>query len=187
MLVNYTELTDNELVKKVKSGEYEAFSELERRYIGFIWTKADNYKNQIAPDREDLIQEGYTGLFAAAKSYEENSGASFKTYAGVCISNQMVSALRQYSNKKNMPLNTSLPLDLEVDTKAELASSDEDPQILLEMKEKIRTFREKLTPFEFQVLSYYLSGQQREKVEENLKIPLKSYDNAMHRIRNKLK
>ena len=104
--------TDAQLAQLVQAGETEAFAELASRYLPLIRWKAGRI--EAGPlEAEDLWQEGLYGLLCAAYTYRE--GASFRTYAGVCIRNRILSACRTASGGKNMPLNNSISLNQEPD------------------------------------------------------------------------
>lgn len=184
----YEEVTESELLSLVREGDFDAFTELGARYGWLVRMKAEALQTDLSPDREDLIQEGTFGLFIAAKSYDGNMGASFKTYAGVCIQNRMISAYRRFQSKKNMLLTTSSSLD---ERDLTVTADHEDPAKLLEIKETMEVMNRKiqglLSPMEQRVLSLYLSGMQRSDIEKKTGITVKAFDNAMHRVRSKLK
>lgn len=185
---NYEQMSDLELIKKVRSGNFDAFSELGERYDWLIRQKAELFSGISVPEKEDLYQEGYLGFFVAVNSYKDEYKASFKTYAGVCIYNQMVSAIRNYSSMKNEALNKSISLDCE---DYEMQGNEETPERLYEIKENynliMSRIEEVLSSFEHKILSIQLSGIKRGEIEEKTGIPIKTFDNALHRVRKKLK
>lgn len=184
---DYAKLTDAQLIRRVKDGEPEAFVELSSRYLWLVRAKAGQFSGPAAPEKEDLFQEGLMGLYAAALSYEPEAGASFGTYSGVCVYNRMVSAARRHASAGNRTLNESLPLE----TAGEVPVTAGGPQDLLEIQESYRGMLERvessLTALERRALALYLSGCRREEVPEKAGMPLKTFDNAMHRVRRKLK
>jgi len=184
----YEDATESDLLSHVKEGDFDAFTELSARYGWLIRLKAEAPKTALSPDMEDLIQEGYFGLFVAAKSFDDSMGASFQTYARICIQNRMIGAYRRYQSKKNMLLTTSASLD---GRDMAGAADREDPAELLEIKENMEVMNRKiqglLSPMERQVLSLYLSGVKRSDIEKRAGITVKAFDNAMHRVRSKLK
>ena len=95
--------TDNQLVSFIQKGNSDAFVELTARYLSFIRAKAHPFRSSVL-EADDLCQEGLLGLFSAARSYNPNKDASFKTYAGICIQNRIVAAYRACARKKNIPL-----------------------------------------------------------------------------------
>lgn len=183
--VEHGALGDPELLKLVRGGDPQAFVELSSRYIGLIRKKAALFCGPAVPEPEDLLQEGFLGLYAAALSYRGDGGGSFGTYAGTCIYNQMVTAVRSNATAGNRTLNQALPL-----TEAgELTERALGPQDLVEMREQFDSMwrQLELTPLESRVLSLYLSGCRRAEVQEKSGIPLKAFDNALYRIRSKLR
>ena len=109
--MDYQACGDAQLAALVRAGQGEAFAELSARYLGLIRAKAKLFEGASAPEKEDLWQEGLLGLYAAAISYRPGRGASFPTYAGVCVYNQMASAVRRHGSSGNRPLNESVPLE----------------------------------------------------------------------------
>ena len=185
---NYHELSDTELVRKVKEEDCDAFTELSGRYFWLIRAKAAEFEGASSPEKEDLCQEGFLGLFVAACSFNESLAASFKTYAGVCIYNRMASAVRFHGSQKNKLLNESLPLDSADTNRIAFAES---PEALLEIQENFQNILKRmelsLSPLERRVLALYLSGYERSEIPEKTGIPLKTFDNALHMVRNKMK
>lgn len=178
-------LGDPKLAELVRRGDPQAFVELSSRYIGLIRKKAALFSGPAVPEPEDLLQEGFLGLYAAALGYSEGGGGSFGTYAGACIYNQMVNAVRSNATAGNRTLNHALPL-----TEAgDLPEWAMGPQDLVETREQFQAMWERLelTPLERRVLDLYLSGCRRSEVEERAGIQLKAFDNALYRIRNKLR
>lgn len=178
---------DTKLVDRMQAGDFEIFTELAQRYKGHIEWKANDLTN-LPQECEDLVQEGYLGLFLAAKSYHPDKGASFKTYPEICIQNKMISAIRRSKSRKNMPLNTAVELDEEIEHGTEI---NKNPQILVELKGDFQLFvkriQETLTPLEYKVLLVHLSNIKRTEVYSLIGIPLKTYDNALVRVRKKLR
>lgn len=179
----YTSLSDQRLSALVREGDPQAFVELSARYIGLIRNKAALFCGPAVPEPEDLLQEGFLGLYAAALGYRD-SGGSFGTYAGACIYNQMVSAVRSSATAGNRTLNQALPLA----EAGELTERAMGPQDLVETREQFDSmWRLELTPLERRVLNLYLSGCRRAEVQERSGISLKTFDNALYRIRSKLR
>lgn len=183
----YNGLTDNDLVRRIQDQEFDAFAELAVRYQKTIKAKADLFRKFTAPEKDDLCQEGYMGLFVAAKTYNESRNVSFKTYAAVCIQNGMISAARRYGSRGNHVLNSSVSLDEEEVSEADNST----PEAMIESREKLaETLRQidmHLSKLERLVLSHYLNGIKREQVTEITGMSLRSFDNALHRVRKKLR
>lgn len=179
----YESLSDPRLAELVRGGDPQAFVELSSRYVGLIRKKASLFSGPAVPEPEDLLQEGFLGLYAAALGYRE--GSSFGTYAGTCIYNQMVGAVRSNTTAGNRTLNHALPLEQAGD----LPEWAMGPQDLVETREQFDSMWERLelTPLERRVLGLYLGGCRRSEVQERAGIQLKAFDNALYRIRNKLR
>lgn len=190
MPMDYQKLEDSELAARAE--EWEAFSELSRRYTELIRYMVGRFTDFTATEREDLAQEGFVGLFSAAKTFNKHKGAAFKTYASACIENQLISAARRYASQKNRALNTSLPLgEPEEAAAAAVFDREGNPQAVVEMKESFRQFdrqiREQLTELEYQALMLHFCGVKRMKIPLETGMTLKTYDNALQRVRRKLK
>lgn len=185
--MEYSACNDAELCRLIREGSPDAFAELSSRYLWLIRAKAAQFAGPSAPEQEDLLQEGFLGLYAAAASFEETGGAAFRTYAGICVSRRMTDAARRHGSAKNRPLNESLSLDSEA---AHLAL-ESGPEDLLELRERLQALLRQvdtvLTPLERKALLLYLSGCKRSEVEERSGMSLRAFDNALYRVRNKLK
>lgn len=184
---DFNTIPDEALVKVFQTGDRDVFSVLVARYLKLVRVKACSFREIFSLEREDLYQEGLLGLFDAACSYRTDGPASFETYAGRCINNRIVSAVRRSASQKNALLNHAIPLE-------EISGADvdvmADPQDLLETRAEIdhmlETVHVSLSVFERRVLSLYLSGYKRSEVEAR-GIPMKAFDNAMVRVRKKLR
>ncbi len=184
----YDTLSDAQLALLVRENTPDAFQELSARYAWLVGLKASQFEGPAAPEREDLLQEGFLGLYTAAVTYREEKGGSFRAYAGVCIYNRMADAARRHGSAKNRLLNESLPLDSEA---VSAMTAEGGPEDLLELRDQVRRVLNRLdatlTPLERKVLSLYLADCPREEVESRSGLTLKAYDNALYRVRNKLK
>lgn len=179
-------MSDEELAARVDTAD--AFAELESRYLWLIGSIARKLKSSNSPDDEDLRQEGLVGLYEAALRYVPSGGASFKTYASVCISNRLKNEVRNHGSKRNFPLNHSVSLE-DVTCSEENAVSS--PEMALESRETFEAVLNQihisLSDFERKVLALYLSGYKRGEIAESLAISVKAFDNALQRVRRKLK
>lgn len=184
---NFNSLSDNELVELAKNSDEGAFRELVVRYLYLIRSVAANYKDSnLEPD--DLIQEGLLGLLSAVKSYDEMKGSAFKSYANVCVKNKIVSAVRTALSDKNKILNDSVLLDDESELSADHFSEPEALIISQETSERLQTaIEQNLTELEKKVLSLYLLGYSYAEISSGFGIKEKACDNAMQRVRKKLK
>lgn len=181
------QIDDEDIILKMQAGRLELFAVLAERYKKLISWRARKYTGN-PQELEDLIQEGYLGLFLAARSYSVKKGVMFSTYAGICIQNQITNAIRQSRGKKHQPLNTALQLN--EDAEAELYAG-KGPEELWELKgdyqQLVTKIQELLTAMEYRVLRIYLSNIKRSEVYEKTGISIKSYDNALIRVRKKLR
>jgi RNA polymerase sporulation-specific sigma factor len=183
---DFSRMSDEELAARVAAAD--AFAELASRYLGVISSIARKLKGSNAPEEEDLLQEGLVGLYEAALRYVPSGGASFKTYASVCISNRLKNEIRNHGSKRNYPLNCFVSLD-------ELACKEEDalasPESALENRETFEAVLNQihisLSDFERKVLAFYLSGYKRGEIAQALAVSAKAFDNALQRVRRKLK
>lgn len=180
--------TTAQLLCRVRAGEPEAFSQLSARYLWLIRGKAQRFTGAGVPEQEDLFQEGLLGLYAAARTYDEKGGASFATYAGVCVYNRMASAVRRHTNSGNRTLNESLSLSSD---DASALSTGEEPGMAVELQERLSQLHSQLeaalSPLEHRVLTLYLGGCRRRDLPRRLGISQKACDNALHRVRAKLR
>lgn len=189
-------LTDEELIKLIEQGDESAENQLFERYKDLV-TKISRGYFIVGGDIEDLIQEGMIGLYKAIKGFKQGKDTSFKTFAVVCIKHQIHGAIKKSLAKKNLPLSTALsfqtfdkdketedylPLELVLDvTPAEYAIDKED---FFALKQNIK---ESLSNFEIKVLKLYLQGFSYLEIANKLEISKKSIDNALLRIRAKLR
>lgn len=142
----------------------------------------------VGGDEEDLIQEGMIGLYKAVRDYDESRGASFKTFASLCISRQMAKAIETSGRDKNRPLNSSVSLtdeEWENQMKDEMNSPE---SIVLDEEsgnEMLKKIKKSLSPMEQKVLDLYLTGADYREIAETIHKPPKSIDNTLQRIRKK--
>lgn len=184
---NFDSLSDVELVKLAKNSDEGAFRELVVRYLYLIRSVAAEYKKSgLEPD--DLIQEGLLGLLSAVNSYDETKGSAFKSYAGVCVKNKIVSAVRTALSDKNKILNDSVLLDDETELSADHLSEPESVVISQEAEERLYTsIEQNLTELEKRFFLYICSVIHMQKFLPEIGINEKACDNAMQRVRKKLK
>ncbi|MBQ8135397.1 MAG: sigma-70 family RNA polymerase sigma factor [Clostridia bacterium] len=183
----YETLSDEQLVKLCNNGVQEAFSALSVRYIFVIRNKtAEIYHSGL--ENDDLFQEGMIGLHNAVKTFDPYNTASFRTYAGVCIRNHLISVIRAANSNKNRINSYTVPLSDQTD---EPASAVTEPENVVVAKENVRELwvqiEKKLSDTEKQVLFGHLDGRSYSEIANKLGITAKSCDNAMQRVRHKLK
>jgi len=183
------DFTDDQLASLVSNSNSYAFVELAARYLSLIKAKASHFRNAMF-ETDDLCQEGLMGLLNAARTYDAVGGASFRTYAGVCISNRMIMACRAAVSRKNLPLNNFVSLS-DDDTAIEMQDHTTNPETVLIDHENLKLMRQHieqtLSPLEQRVLMLYLSGCCYNDISDKLGITSKAADNALQRVRFKLK
>ena len=193
--------SDEEIIENVREGEASGMDELFERYKNVVRSIASTMY-LIGGETEDLIQEGMIGLFKAVQEYDPGRDASFGTFARLCITRQIFSAVKASGRKKHIPLNTYVSLYEEtkdddesgrsVEVKDMLRASDstEPEQVVLsneKSKEIERAIDEELSSFEKNVLELYVTGMSYSEIADVLGKNEKATDNAIQRIRGKLR
>ncbi|MFA6309538.1 MAG: RNA polymerase sporulation sigma factor SigH [Clostridia bacterium] len=193
----FTEMLDEEIIEIAKLGNNDAVEYIIGKYKGFVRAKARTYF-LIGADREDIIQEGMIGLFKAIRDFREDKLASFRAFAELCITRQIITAIKTATRQKHIPLNSYISLnkpifDEESDrTLMDVITQDSvtDPEQLMINLEEHKNIEEKmgevLSSLEWKVLSQYLQGMSYQEIAEDLKREVKSIDNALQRIKRKL-
>ncbi len=177
----FAALSDEDLCLRATQGDAGADEALILRY-GRVVRACARPLFLVGGDSEDLIQEGMLGLLDAIRQFDPQRDASFHTFAEVCVRNRLRSAVRADARSKNQPLNFSVSLD-EAEGESPIPLSPEEMMIDQESRQE-RLAR--LSPFESQVLSLYLTGVSYEDIAQRLQKSAKSVDNAVQRIRRKL-
>lgn len=192
---NYTELADEELVELSRSGDELALEYLIERYKYFVRSKARSYF-LVGADHEDIIQEGMIGLYKAARDYKAES--SFRAFAELCITRQMITAIKTATRQKHIPLNSYISLNKPAfDEDSERTVEDallqdtlNDPEVLVINQEDLSDIEQKLnemlSPLEKKVMVLYLEGKSYVEIGEILDRHTKSVDNALQRVKRKL-
>ncbi len=197
---NYGQDTDEELIVRLRDGEGQITDYIMDKYKNLVRNKAKSMYI-LGADREDLIQEGMIGLFKAIRDYDSGRDASFSTFADLCVSRQMYTAVQAAGRKKHAPLNTYISLYANSSQKEEgeewdlinsIASrAEQSPEDMMIDKENVelmeRAIDRELSSFEKQVLDLYLTGMKYTQIAKVLGRDDKSTDNALQRIKNKLK
>lgn len=188
-----TNLTDEELIVKCKSGDTFAIEEIFSRYKPLLEKISRGYF-LLGSDNDDLVQEAMIGLYKAILSFDKNQNASFKTFATLCARRNILSAIKKSNSQKNKTLNECLSL-------SDITGDDEEnflflpPNSLLAYeniieKEKMQEIKQQiiksLSKLELKILSLYLKGFSYDYMSKNLNITVKSVDNALCRIKKKL-
>ncbi|WP_018131263.1 RNA polymerase sporulation sigma factor SigH [Effusibacillus pohliae] len=191
------ELSDEDLVEFVREGDDEALEHLIHRYKNFVKAKARSYF-LIGADREDIVQEGMIGLYKAVRDYRDDKLTSFKAFAELCITRQIITAIKTATRQKHIPLNSYVSLDKPIydeDSDRTLldvivGSRVSDPEELLINQEEFVDIEAKmgeiLSDLERKVLMLYLDGRSYQEIAVDLKRHVKSIDNALQRVKRKL-
>lgn len=179
-----TTMTDDELVRLSQEGNQAAVNTLLDRYAAAVRSAA-TCSFGASLETDDLAQEGMLGLLAAVYSYAPEKAASFYTYASVCIANRIRSAIRADTRLKHSPLNLSVPFS---DENITPGGNPEDLVVASEQAEHLLSVLTKeLSHFELSVLRQHLVGSHYRVIAENLGVTEKAVDNALQRIRKKLR
>nr|WP_295286152.1 sigma-70 family RNA polymerase sigma factor [uncultured Blautia sp.] len=186
----YDQYSDEELIFRLRQGETDISDYLMEKYKEFVRKKARTMF-LIGGETDDLIQEGMIGLFKAIQNYQPDRDTSFRTFANLCIDRQLCSAV-QYSNRqKHLPLNSYVSLSDENESEHLEGSWSEDPETIMIDQESVRNLEleiaKALSPMENKVLNYYLRGYGYVKIAEIMGKTPKSIDNALQRIRGKVR
>lgn len=191
------ELDDVKIIKLIHQGNTEALEYLIRKYKSFVYSKTRTYF-LIGSDREDVIQEGMIGLYKAILDYRAERLSSFKRFAELCITRQIITSIKTATRQKHLPLNSYVSLDKPVyDEDSErtlldiiIGSEVLDPQELLLSREKYKhiqkTLISNLSLLERQALNHYINGLTYEEIASKLGRHVKSIDNALQRVKKKL-
>lgn len=187
MISAFQNSSDEELVLACKNGDENAYGVLIGRYIFAVRSRAYAY-DQSSIDFDDLMQEGFIGLMNAVKSYDESFGTRFSTFAYLCIDRNILSTVKKTLSKKQIPKSALVFIEENGDFETD---KSENPENLVISKENLNLLKRKITENlsgrEQSVLNMYLSGHSYQEIAKDLKISVKSVDNAIQRLRRKLK
>ncbi len=193
----FMDLEDEELVELVHQGTGEALDFLIHKYQNFVRAKAKSYF-LIGADKEDIVQEGMIGLYKAIRDFKEDKLTSFKAFAELCITRQIITAIKTATRQKHIPLNSYVSLDKPIyDDESDRTLMDVlsgtkvmDPEELIIHQEEFKQIEGKMTELlsdlERKVLALYLDGQSYQEISEELNRHVKSIDNALQRVKRKL-
>ena len=194
----YQDIADEILVKEaINNNNNIALECLIDRYKDIVNMKANKFF-MVGSEKDDMVQEGYIGLYKAIKSYNDEKQNSFKTFAGVCIERQLITAVKNSNRQKHIPLNSSLSLNSEaydendntemmeiLDTR----KTGEDPLDIITQREYFtvveKAIDDSLSEFEKKVLVHYKNGESYAEIAKKLQSKVKSVDTAIQRIRKK--
>jgi RNA polymerase sporulation-specific sigma factor len=189
---------DDELVRLAKSGDDVALAELLTKYRSFARVKARSYF-LVGADREDIVQEGMIGLYKAIRDFNPDMLTSFRAFAELCVTRQIITAIKTATRQKHGPLNSYVSFNRPVvsDEDGDRVLGDviptvaiTDPADLVISSDRIRAlqrhFDDVLSDLEAEVLRLYVEGKSYQEIAESLNRHVKSIDNALQRIKRKL-
>lgn len=195
--IDYKDKLDEEVVLEAKNGSARAQEYLINKYEGFVKSKARSYF-LIGADKEDIYQEGMIGLYKAIRDFKPDKLTSFKAFAELCVTRQIITAIKTATRQKHIPLNTYISLNkpiyeeesdrtlLDVLTNIKIS----DPEELLISKEEMGHIEKEiarlLSDLEMEVLMSYLDGKSYQEIACDLDRQAKSIDNALQRVKRKL-
>jgi RNA polymerase sporulation-specific sigma factor len=189
--------SDEELVALYREGWEAAVEALLHRYRNFARLKARSYFLAGA-DKDDIVQEGMIGLYKAIRDFDAGMETAFRSFAEVCITRQIITAVKTATRQKHIPLNTYVSLNKPITTEGEgdyvlqdvLGAEAPDPADLVISHEELRSmklaFSEILSDFEAEVLHMYVEGKSYQEIGAHLNRHVKSIDNAIQRIKRKV-
>jgi len=194
---NYQLMLDEEVVEFARNGDEDALEYLITKYKNFVRAKARAYF-LIGADREDIIQEGMIGLYKAIRDFRMDKLSSFRAFAELCITRQMITAIKTATRQKHIPLNSYISLNKPIyDEDSDRTLMDvisgtktTDPEELIISREEFDNIEEKmeeiLSSLEWKVLMAYLEGKSYQEIAKDLHRHVKSIDNALQRVKRKL-
>lgn len=197
MNLNFIGKKDEEIVTMIREGDERALNYLLCKYENFVKAKAKSYF-LIGADKEDIYQEGMIGLFKAIRDYKDDKLASFKVFAELCVTRQIITAVKTATRQKHIPLNTYVSLNKPIyDEESDRTLLDiisgikvSDPEELIidreEMEKLEKQIEEVLSSLEMEVLNSYLDGKSYQEIASDLDRQAKSIDNALQRVKRKL-
>ncbi|MEW5761902.1 MAG: RNA polymerase sporulation sigma factor SigH [Bacillota bacterium] len=194
---SFHEMEDEDIVGYAREGDDQALEYLINKYKHFVRAKARSYF-LVGADREDIIQEGMIGLYKAIRDFRLDKLSSFRAFAELCITRQIITAIKTATRQKHIPLNSYVSLnkplyDDDSDrTLLDIISGTRitDPEELVISREECDNIGDKiselLSSLEWKVLTSYLEGKSYQEIADELHRHVKSIDNALQRVKRKL-
>ena len=196
--ISYKDLTDEEIVELVQNGDNNALEYIFTKYNGYIKSKARIYF-LVGGDKDDIEQEGMLGLYGAIKGYKSEKEYTFKTFAELCITRQILTAIKAATRRKHIPLNSYISLNrvvyAEENDKTTLIDAIEEnnsnsPEEILINKEACvnleNIIMSRLSKLELKILKLYVNGRSYEEISKIVNKDKKAVDNALQRLRRKI-
>ena len=196
-IADYIDMEDEDIVEIARASDPRALEYLITKYKNFVRVKARSYF-LIGADREDIIQEGMIGLYKAIRDYDKDKLTSFRAFAELCNTRQIITAIKTATRQKHIPLNSYVSLNKPIyDEESDRTLLDvisgakiTDPEELIISSEELYSMESKvvelLSDLEWQVLMAYLDGKSYQEIAHELKRHIKSIDNALQRVKRKL-
>lgn len=193
----YAGMTDEEIALLARDGDEAALEVLLNKYKNFVRSKARSYF-LIGADHEDIVQEGMIGLFKAVRDFRTDKLSSFRAFAELCVTRQIITAIKTATRQKHIPLNSYVSLNRPIyDEESDRTLMDvlsevqmAGPEELLISKEDYSNVEnrisEVLSDLEMEVLNSYLEGKSYQEIAQDLGRHVKSIDNALQRVKRKL-
>ena len=194
---DYAHMTDEEVVRLCQQGDSLAQEYVFNKYKNFVRSKARSYF-LIGADHEDIVQEGMIGLYKAIRDYRPDKLSSFRAFAELCITRQIITAIKTATRQKHIPLNSYVSLNKPLyDEESDRTLLDviiegraSNPEELIIGQEDLSSIHAKidevLSSLEQEVLRSYLDGKSYQEIADNLGRHVKSIDNALQRVKRKL-
>lgn len=193
------DLDEQRLVDRARRGDTKALDQLIKRYVGFVRMKASSYFI-AGGDSDDLLQEGLIGLYKAVRDYRRDKEASFRSFAELCITRQIITAIKTATRNKHVPLNqyvsfSHTPAGRDSDGDCTIGdtlpgSDTEDPASQIISTQELRSLVDhmttKLSELEARALTGYLEGSSYEQIAEQCECDPKTIDNALQRVKRKV-
>lgn len=193
----YENLEDEDIVEMARMGDCHALEYLMKKYKSFVKVKARAYY-LVGADKEDIVQEGMIGLYKATRDYRKDKLSSFKAFAELCITRQIITAIKTATRQKHIPLNSYVSLNKPIydensdRTLLDVVSESNvtDPEEMIISSEELYSMESKiielLSDLEWKVLVAYLDGKSYQEIAKELCTHVKSIDNALQRVKRKL-
>ncbi len=196
-VVDFDSMEDEAIVAEAQQDNYKALEYIINKYKSFVKSKARSYF-LIGADREDIIQEGMIGLYKAIRDFKDDKLSSFRAFAELCITRQIITAIKTATRQKHIPLNSYVSLNKPLyDEESDRTLMDiiaegkiSDPEELVISQEELNSIESKmgdiLSDLEWEVLSSYLQGKSYQEIAVTMDRHVKSIDNALQRVKRKL-
>ena len=196
-VVDFNSIEDEEIIAIVRNDNNIALEYLIRKYKNYVKLKARSYY-LIGADNEDIVQEGMIGLYKAIRDYDQTRETSFRSFAEICITRQIITAIKTATRQKHIPLNSYISLNKPVYSEESERTLQDiitgikiyDPEELMIGKEGLNLIEEKmqevLSQLELEVFKSYIDGLSYQEIAEELNRHIKCIDNALQRVKKKL-